>query len=318
MFKTIDQFEVGEDIQGYFLVKVAVVKQTAAGKKYLDTTLMDATGEINAKVWDAEEALLTIFKEGEIVKITAKCNSWQSQRQLSVQKYRPINAADNMSVESFVPTAPIKAEILYDNIIASIDAMHHPDIKKIVRGLVVDRKEKLLFYPAAKSNHHAVRSGLMYHIYRMLELGKVMAGVYPDINLDLLNAGIILHDLCKIDEMATNHLGLVSEYTKVGNLLGHITLGIQLIGEKGKALHINQEVIELLQHMLLSHHYEPEFGSPKKPMFLEAEMLHHIDMIDARVYDISKAITETKVGEFSDPIWSMEKRRMYNHGLNER
>ena len=247
--------------------------------------------------------------------MTAKCNSWQSQKQLSVQKYRPINPSDNIRIESFVPTAPIPAEILYDNIIAAIDGMHHQEIQKIVKAIVLERSEKLMFYPAAKSNHHAVRSGLMYHIYRMLELGKAIAGVYPNVNLDLLYAGIILHDICKIDEMATNQLGLVSEYTKSGNLLGHITLGIQLIGEKGKQLHIHQEVVELLQHMLLTHHYEPEFGSPKKPMFLEAELLHYIDMIDARVYDIAKAMGETKAGEFSEAIWSMDKRRMYNHGL---
>lgn len=315
MFKQISEFEVGEDIQGYYLVKMSAIKQTAAGKKYLDTTLMDATGEINAKVWEGEDVLLTIFKEGDIVKISAKCNSWQSQKQLSVNKYRPINPSDNIRIESFVPTAPIPAEILYDNIIAAIDGMHHAEIQKIVKAIVLERQEKLLFYPAAKSNHHAVRSGLMYHIYRMLELGKAMAGVYASVNLDLLYAGIILHDICKIDEMATNQLGLVSEYTKQGNLLGHITLGIQLIGEKGKQLHISTEIVELLQHMLLTHHYEPEFGSPKKPMFLEAELLHYIDMIDARVYDISKAMQDTKPGEFSEAIWSMDKRRMYNHGL---
>jgi 3'-5' exoribonuclease len=315
MFKTIDQFEVGEDIQGYYLIKHASIKQTAAGKKYLDATFMDATGEINAKVWDAEEAMLAIFKEGDILKISGRCNSWQSQRQLAVHKYRPINPSDQVSVETFVPTAPIKAEILYDNIIAVIDEMRHPEIQKIVRALVLERKDKLMFYPAAKSNHHAVRAGLMYHIYRMLEMAKAMVSVYPEINLDLLSAGIILHDLCKIDEMATNKLGLVSEYTRAGNLLGHITLGIGMIGEKGKLLHVHQDVVELLQHMLLTHHYEPEFGSPKKPMFIEAEMLHYIDMIDARVYDMTKATQETKIGEFSEPIWSMDKRRLYRHGL---
>ncbi|MCK8061375.1 MULTISPECIES: 3'-5' exoribonuclease YhaM family protein [unclassified Fusibacter] len=315
MFKTIEQFEVGEEIQGYYLVKQSAIKNTAAGKKYMDATLMDASGEINAKIWDGEPVLLTIFKEGEIIKVSAKVNSWQGQKQLSVHKYRPINPSDDLDVEKFVPSAPIKAEILYDNIFAAIDAMKNEDIKRLVKALIVERKEKFMFYPAAKSNHHAVRAGLMYHIYRMLELGKAMAGVYPEVNLDLLKAGIILHDLCKIDEMATNALGLVSEYTKEGNFLGHITIGIQLIGEKGKSLHIDEEVVLLIQHMLLSHHYFPEYGSPKKPMFLEAELLHHIDMIDARIYDIGKAVRDTPKGEFSEPVWSMEKRRLYNHGL---
>lgn len=314
-FKKIEAFEVGEEIQGYYLVKQAAIKTTAAGKKYLDTNLIDHTGEINCKVWDAEEALLMLFKDGEIIKVSGKVTSWQNQKQLTIHKYRPVNDADGLEVASFVPTSPIKPEILYDNILEYIGQIKNPDIHKLVKAIVVERHQKLLYYPAAKSNHHAIRGGLVYHIYRMLEMGKAMGSVYPSVNLDLLYAGIILHDLCKLDEMATNSLGLVSEYTKAGNLLGHIVLGIQMISEKAKALHVSLELVELIQHMLLTHHYEPEFGSPKKPMFLEAELLHYIDVIDARVYDMEKAKKETEVGAFSEPVWSLDRRRIYNHGI---
>lgn len=315
MFKKINQFIVGEEIQGYYLVKSAQIKTTAAGKKYLDATLIDDTADINAKIWDGDDVLLTIFKEGEIVKVTGKVNAWQGQKQLSINKYRPINANDEVDIENFVPSAPINGKILFDTMLEHIDGMKNEQIKKLCRAMVLERREQMTVFPAAKSNHHAIRSGLIYHIYRMLSLADALCGVYPHVNADLLKAGIVLHDYCKMDEMALNQMGLVQDYTMEGNLLGHITMGIQLIAKYGEKLHIDQQITTLLQHMVLSHHFHPEYGSPKKPLFIEAELLHYIDMIDAGVYDFQKATDNTPSEQFSEPVWSLDKRRLYNHGL---
>ncbi len=315
MFKTIEQLEAREEIQGYYLVKMAQIKTTAAGKKYLDATLIDATGSINAKVWDGDEVLLSIFKEGEIVKVSAQVKLWQNNKQLSINKYRPINANDEVDIENFVPSAPIKANILYDAILEHIDGMTNEAIKELCKGIILEKKDAFLIYPAAKSNHHAIRSGLMYHIYRMLELAQSIHKVYNNFNIDLLKAGVVLHDICKIDEMEISTMGLVSEYSKKGNLLGHITMGVELVAEKGRQLHIDEEIILMIQHMLLSHHDKAEYGSPKPPMFIEAELLHHIDMIDARVYDFENITRQINVGEFSEQIWSLDRRRVYKHGI---
>ncbi len=315
MLKKIREFVIGDNIQGFFLVKRSEMRTTNAGKRYLDATLIDDSGEVNAKLWAAEEPVIKMFGEGEIVKISAKVNEWNGQRQLSINKYRPVGAGDEVDISNFVPSAPQKGDVYFDLIRQQIDEMTNQDIKKLCLGIVLERKEDMMRYPAAKSNHHAIRSGLVYHIYRMLEVATKLCEVYPGVNVDLLKAGIILHDYCKMDEMNLNTMGLVSEYSKKGNLLGHITMGVNLVAKKGEELHIDSEVITLIQHMILAHHYYPEYGSPKKPLFIEAELLHHIDVIDATVYDFNKATGETKVGDFSEPIWSLDKRRIYNHGL---
>ncbi len=155
---------------------------------------------------------------------------------------------------------------------------------------------------------------MLYHIYRMLHLSDKISQVYENVNPDLLYAGVLLHDLAKIGELESNTLGF-SEYSKKGQLLGHLIMGINEIENAGRSLGISEEVIIILQHMVASHHYEPEYGSPKKPLILEAELLHYIDMIDARVYDFENALKNVDKGSFSEPVWSLDKRKLYNTDL---
>jgi len=145
----------------------------------------------------------------------------------------------------------------------------------------------------------------------MLRAGEKLCEVYTFINKDLLYGGIILHDLAKMDEMDSSELGIVSDYTVEGQLLGHIIQGIKNIEVAALSIGADKEITMLLQHMVLSHHYEAEFGSPKKPMFPEAQILHYLDVMDASLYDMHKAYNETNKGEFSEPIWSLDKRKVY-------
>jgi 3'-5' exoribonuclease len=147
----------------------------------------------------------------------------------------------------------------------------------------------------------------------MLKSAVALSKIYTFLNTDLLYAGVILHDLGKIAEMAVNECGLVTEYTTEGMLLGHLVQGVKHIEIIGQSLQINPEKILLIQHMLLSHHYIPEHGSPKSPAFPEAELLHYLDIVDARMYDMQKAIESTEPGTFSDRIWSLENRSIYKN-----
>ena len=140
----------------------------------------------------------------------------------------------------------------------------------------------------------------------MLRIGKSLVGIYPFINRDLLYAGIILHDIGKINEMVSDENGSVSDYTPEGKLLGHITQEIVELELVGQSLGTDPEVLMMLKHMILSHHYQPEFGSPKRPMFPEAELLHHIDMIDARMYTMEQALNRVEPGTFTEPNWSLD------------
>ncbi len=168
-----------------------------------------------------------------------------------------------------------------------------------------------MHFPAAKRHHHALKGGLLYHTLSMLKIGMVLAPLYPFINADLLYAGIILHDLGKVDEMISDPNGIVSDYTTEGKLLGHIVTGIADLKLKGEELGTDPEILLLLEHMLLSHHYEAEYGSPKRPMFAEAELLHHIDVIDARMNTMERIQNTLEPGTFSDNQWSLDGIQVY-------
>jgi 3'-5' exoribonuclease len=146
---------------------------------------------------------------------------------------------------------------------------------------------------------------------RMLQSGEKLGQIYDFLNLDYIFAGVILHDVCKILEMDSDEYGVVSDYTMEGKLLGHIIQGIKEIEIEGDKIGLDREKSVVLQHMVLSHHYEPEFGSPKKPMTPEAEILHFLDIIDARMFDFEHALEGIEQGTFTDKIWLLDNRNLY-------
>lgn len=311
----INEFKQGERIEGYYLIKSVDLKTANAnGRKYLDFIISDKTGDISAKLWEVNKEIEESIASNVIVKIRGSVVAWQGSLQLKIEKMRYTTEEDNINIEEYVQSAPIKSEELYELVGIYIDSMDNQDMKNIVKHIFEKNRDRLLYYPAAKKNHHAIRGGLLYHVYTMLVNAENLLKVYDFMNNDLVYAGVILHDLSKMDEMNSNELGIVSEYTLEGTLLGHITQGVKNVEMVGTEVNADKKVIMLLQHMILSHHYEPEYGSPVKPMIPEAEMLHFLDVMDARMYDMRKLINETKPGEFSEKLWSLENRRIYNHG----
>lgn len=309
--KWISEFEAGDDIQGFYLIKSMNLKTSSANKKYLDLTLTDKSGEINAKVWEITDEMIGQFKAGDVVKLRGTVTSWQTSLQFKVVKMRPVEAGDNISIEQLVQAAPIDKDLMFEEIMSYIDAIKNADIHLLVKTMVLEYQDKLLYYPAAKKNHHAIRSGLLFHVLRMLRTAEALCAVYTQLNSDLVYAGVILHDLEKINEMISDELGVVSDYSFEGQILGHIIMGIRKIQQVSDRLGIDQEISAVLQHMVLSHHYEPEFGSPKKPMLPEAEMLHYIDMMDARMYDMFKAVENIESGKFTENIPVLDYRKIY-------
>lgn len=313
--KKIKDFQSGDLIQSYFLVKAAEYKTTSNQKNYLDLTLVDQTGEINAKLWDYSLEAEPQYVSSMLVRIRGTVSEWQNRLQLKVERIRMATEEDNLDVGDFVPVAPYSPEVMFAEIEEYMGMIKNTDIYKIVSTLVANNKEKLLLYPAAKQNHHAIRSGLLYHITTMLKMGKKVSEVYAGLNRDLLFAGIILHDIAKTAEMDASELGIVSEYTVEGELLGHIIQGIKMIEKTAAQLGVDPEVSLLLQHMILSHHYEPEFGSPKRPMIPEAEILHYLDMMDARMYDMKRVLEKVEDKQFSEKVWLLNNRKLYKSAI---
>jgi len=317
--KKISEIKKGDRIEGFFVIKSVDIKvsNNSNTNKYLDFNLGDATGEINAKLWECNEELENTFKQCTLIKVKGTVNEWRGKLQLKIEMIRPTEESDEVNICDYVAVAPYSPEKMYDDILNYLSKIQNTDIQNIVTNILADNEEKLMHYPAAKSNHHAIRSGLLYHTTTMLKAGEKLCEIYTFLNTDLLYAGIILHDIGKIYEMNSSELGIVSEYTVEGQLIGHIVQGIKMIETASIEVKADKEVSMLLQHMVLSHHYEAEYGSPKKPMIPEAEMLHHLDIMDARMYDMNKALTDTEQGKFSERIWSLDNISIYKSFINK-
>lgn len=307
--KKISELEVEDRIDGFFVIKSFEKKTAASGREYYDLDLLDDTGIINAKIWEIEKG--EDISEGDFVKVRGEVISWKDVKQMKIFKARKVVESDDVKIEDYVQSAPIEAIKMYSEIMEYTEAMVSEDIKKLVETILLEKKDKLMYYPAAKGNHHAIRSGLLYHMLRMLRAGEKLLEVYDGMNADLVYAGVILHDLAKIEEMEANELGIVSDYTKEGKLLGHIIQGIKEIDRVARENGIDGEISLVIQHMILSHHYYPEHGSPRYPMIPEGELLHYLDIIDARIYDMQKALSEVKEGEFTSRVWTLDNRQLY-------
>ncbi len=315
--KQIAEFKAGDEIQSFFILRALNIKTSSNNKKYLDMTLADKTGEINAKLWNIENGEENTFQTGQLVKVRGTVTLWQNSLQFKITKLRLTEEEDQVDVVDYVPSAPYSAEEMYEEVMSFVNRIVNNDVKNIVAKIYDMYKEPLMTAPAAKSNHHAVRSGLLYHMLRMLRSAEVLCGVYQNLNPDLVYAGVLLHDIEKINEMNSDDLGIVSEYTFDGQMLGHIIMGVKTIERVALEVGADHETSMLLQHMVLTHHYEPEYGSPKKPMIPEAEMLHYLDMIDARMYDMCRVYDQMDEGDFSDPVFVLDRRRLYKSSMHK-
>ncbi len=301
-------------ITEFFMVKTINLKVGSNKKQYLDVMLGDSGGEISAKKWDvSDEELPSInnIKEGDLVKIKAQVTEWNGMKQLKILKIRLGQKEDNLDIRDYIKAAPEKPEDMYNFIMNIVEEMKDKDLKAISQTLMEENKEKLMYYPAAHKNHHAQLGGLLYHMKRMIMSGYRLCEVYNNLNRDLVCTGVIMHDMEKIREIEANTLGIASGYSFEGMLLGHIVQGVKSIDRLAERLGVPREKTIMLEHMILSHHYEPEFGSPKRPAFPEAEVLHYVDVLDARLFDMEEATMGIEKGQFSDRVWTLENRKVY-------
>jgi len=315
----ISDIKVNQDLISYFIVKTIAVKVGSNKKAYLDLLLADCSGEISAKKWDiADEELpgLEKTKEGSVIKVKAIVTEWNGMKQLRVSRIRQTSAEDNIVMSDYIKAAPEDAGDMYDYIYGRAAGMKDRDLRNICIRELEDNREKLMYYPAAQKNHHAEMAGLLYHVKRMLMMAERACEVYTNLNRELVMAGVILHDMEKINEIDSNEMGISTGYSFEGKMLGHLVQGVRTIDRLSAELGIPREKAIMLEHMIISHHYEPEFGSPKKPLFPEAEMLHYLDMVDAKMFDMQDAVEKTQPGCFSDRVWTLDNRNIYRVSEN--
>lgn len=299
----------GARFEGFLLVKNAAQKTSAkTGSKFLDINFVDISGEINAKVWDPAAAAP---EAGSVVKVRAQVEEFNNRAQLRIDKMRDSEPQDEVDMTQLIPSAPMPSDSMMDMLLNRADSIRNQQLRELVLKLLDEAGEKLLRWPAAKALHHAEVGGLLHHTSNMLKCADFLCTVYDFLDADLLAAGVILHDLCKMDEFDCDDLGLVTEYTVGGNLIGHIVMGVGRIERAGRELHTDRELLLMLEHMILAHHGVPEYGSPKRPMFPEAEVLSTIDNLDAKLFEMQAEMGKVNPGAFTEMIRYMDDRKLY-------
>ena len=310
----IKDLKKDQELTEFFMAKTLMIKVGSNGKQYLDITLGDKTGEISAKKWDVSDSeypTLKAIPDKSIVKIKGLVTEWAGQLQLRIQRIRQADEADGQQMKDFVKAAPEEPQAMYDYIYQIAQSMKDRDLRELCLKLLTVNKDRLMYYPAAQKNHHAELGGLLYHMKRMLMTGECVCRIYTNLNRDLVCAGVIVHDIEKLNEIMAGPDGIATGYSFEGQMLGHIMQGVKTIDRLTLELGFPREKAIMLEHMILAHHYEPEFGSPKKPLFPEAEVLHYLDILDARMFDMEDALVSTEPGTFSERIWALDNRRIY-------
>lgn len=294
--------------EGFVLVRMSEQRMGSNGGKYLDLTLADRTGEMNGKLWDGN---VPPPPTGGVIKVRGLVVEYNGRLQLRIEKLRSQEPADEVDMAALTPSAPESPDAMLAEVDAALAAIGSEPLRRLVAAMLEPYRERLSYYPAAQRIHHAERSGLLHHTTGMLRLAKAVLPLYPQLNADLLVAGVLVHDLCKVEEMDSDTLGVVRDYTQAGLLLGHIAIGVTRIAQAAQRAGVEGEPVTLLMHMMLSHHGEEAYGSPRKPMFPEAEVLHWIDLLDARMNEMQTALDKVPPGVFTEKIFSLE-RRLYH------
>lgn len=304
-------------VDGFCIIKSIEQKTSSKGDQYLDIMLGDQDGEINAKLWRYQKELHGEYAVNELVKIRGQISQYNGADQLKIERIRHATEADNVNIADFVKTAAFSGEEMLNELLSIANNFNDSELTKIVTEILKDNRLKLLYWPAAFKLHHAVRGGLLLHTLSIVRLAQKVCEIYPFVDKELLISGAILHDIAKLSEYDVADSGIATGYSIEGNLLGHLAMGAMTIEDYAKKLGINQKTAMLLEHMILSHHGEPEFGAAVRPMFIEAELLSELDLLDSRIYEMREALTETQENEFSNRIWAMDNRKLFNHGRKD-
>ncbi|MEI6126329.1 MAG: HD domain-containing protein [Pseudomonadota bacterium] len=280
-------------VEGLFLVRDKNNGITKNGKPYIALNLADKTGEIKARIWDHAEKLGSQFLQGEVVKIKAFAVLYQGLLQLNISAIEKC-IVDGSGLRDFLPASKLDPEAGFAEIMTQVSEIENEYLRKLLELIFSDHELVKAFKsaPAAKSIHHDFLGGLLEHTCNVMRLAVDMAKHYKNVNRDVLVTGAILHDIGKIYELSYEKN---FDYTDRGRLIGHITLADSLITEKIQLIpDFPVDLASVVRHIILSHHGQYEFGSPKRPKTLEALLLSYLDDIDAKMFGFAQFIRKEK------------------------
>ncbi|HBA87206.1 MAG TPA: HD family phosphohydrolase [Geobacter sp.] len=272
-------------VEAVFLVKDKIIAMAKNGKPYLTLKLMDKTGEVDAKVWDNADQVGSLFDRNDFLAVRAKASVYLGKMQLIISELKRV-PEESVDLADFLPEAERDINLMVQELDLLLETVKDPDIGRLLRAFFHD-PELMAQYrvaPAAKGMHHVYLGGLLEHSLAVAKLVDATVPLYQGLNRDLLIAGALLHDIGKVREMTYLRC---FDYSDEGKLIGHITIGVEMLQERiSKLKDFPFELGMLLKHMLLSHHGQYEYGSPKRPKTLEATILNYLDDLDSKINGI--------------------------------
>ncbi len=285
----VNQIRERDKIESIFLVRDKITAMAKNGKPYMTLKLMDCTGEVEARIWDRVDEFSSCFAKDDFIQVNAKASVYMGKMQLVVQDLRQIEE-QSVVLADFLPVSQRDQAQMRQELDTLLDSITDPHIAALLRSFFDDGDfyKKYSLAPAAKGMHHVYLGGLLEHSLAVATLAVDIAPRYPQINRDLLIAGALLHDVGKVAELRYQRS---FDYTDEGKLLGHIIIGVQMVEDRLRQLvDFPQDLSLLIKHLLLSHHGQYDFGSPKRPKFLEAVVLNFIDDLDSKINGIQTHI----------------------------
>jgi len=290
----IKEISEGANVDGLFLVKKMSRAETRTGSPYLMLTVMDATGEMEGRVWENADKMITACPAGGIVRLTGQAQSFKNILQLKINSLAAI-PTEEIDITQFLPSAPGDINSMGAELRKIAKSIDNPFLRELLFAFFQNRKfmEQFKASVAAKNMHHAYIGGLLEHTLAVARLAESTCHLYPTIDRSLLIAGAILHDIGKVEEFSST--SQPSDYTDSGRLMGHLVLGVEMIQKRiDTILHFPDDLAVRLKHLILSHHGRHEFGSPAVPMMLEAFVLNFLDDLDSKINYVNRLSSQAR------------------------
>ena len=304
----VSELQPNSDITAVFLVQAKDIRQKKSGEPYLSLTLVDKSGDIDAKMWDSVEEVMDGFERDDFVRVRGRVQVFQNKPQFTIHRLQKLEDRD-VDLGDFFPISARGLDEMWAELRDLVNGLQNPHLKLLLEALLDDPEiaRKYRIAPAAKSIHHAWLGGLLEHVLSLASLARVTAGHYVEVDLDLLLTGVVLHDIGKIHELSYERS---FSYSSEGQLLGHIVIALGMIADKLHGIpDFPPKLRVLVEHMVVSHHGELAYGSPKTPMFLEAMLLHHLDNLDSKMESMRQHAKKDKsmTGVWTAYLSSMER-----------
>jgi 3'-5' exoribonuclease len=305
--KFVSDIKERDQLETIFLVRDKIIGMARNGRPYMTLKLMDRTGEVEGRIWDRVDELSAQFNKDDFIQVFGKASVYMGKMQLVIQGLERIDESA-VNLGDFLPVSTRSVDEMVAELVSLVDELTSSDLKNLMQTFLADKNfmDSYTRAPAAKAMHHVCLGGLLEHSLAVAALAVDVSKRYRDIDRDLLVVGALLHDVGKVNELRYQRS---FEYTDVGKLLGHIMIGVELVEEKLRELpDFSQELAIHLKHLLLSHHGQYEYGSPKRPKTMEAVILNFIDDLDSKINGVRTHIDREPD---SDSTWT-QYHRLYD------